>query len=466
MSLKTFIQQHPRVADAYAFAESVHRGQTRKNGQPYVDHVTNVAATVAELNLDEETVIAALLHDIVEQTPHILSDVENRFGATVARLVGGVERLGAIKYRGNKAQRTAVRVSILGSIDDVRTLIIKLADRLDSMRTIRALPADKQTRIAAETADIYAPLASQLGMQRIGGELAERSFPVLHPKEYENLVASVRDQYRERTAYLKKITPLLVAELGKNTVPLVSMDYRAKHYHSLHEKLQRTGKDLGTIYDLIAIRLIVPSVESCYAALGAVHALWPPVPGRIKDYIALPKQNGYRSLHTTVFSPENKITEIQIRTSEMHEQAENGIAAHWAYKEGNTAAAARFNGDIIQRLRQWREDPGNPQSFRIDFFKDRIFVNTPKGEIVDLPAGATPVDFAYQIHSDVGDTCRGAFVNGKAAALDFRLRSGDVVKIVTQKNKKPSASWLAFVQTNAAKSRIRAHLKKKRSLDA
>jgi GTP pyrophosphokinase len=458
------LRDHARVAEAHAFAKHAHRGQVRKNGEPYINHVTDVAEIVAELNLGEDAVIAALLHDILEQTPYTLDDIAARFGADPAHLITGIERLGTIKYRGNAAQRQVVYSSILGGIDDARILMIKLADRLDNMKTIHALPPETQKRIALETAEIYAPLAAQLGMHRISGDLAEMAFPVLYPDEHRTLVATVTDHYRHRTAYLKRITPILEAVLAQNRITPQFIDYRAKRYHSLYEKLKKADEDISNVYDLIAIRIIVATIEECYAALGIIHSLWPPAPGRIKDYIALPKENGYRSLHTTVFSPSNKLTEIQIRTSEMHTEAEHGVASHFLYKNRGARFTKRFNQELIKRLREWRENPRNTTSFKIDFFRDRIFVNTPKGEIIDLPSGATPVDFAYQIHTEVGNTCRGALVNGRVVPLHFALKSGDSVEILTQKHKKPSTSWLEFVQTNTARYHIRAVLRSRRDL--
>ncbi len=463
MLLKSLVLENSRIADAYAFARRAHRGHMRKNGEPYFNHAVDVASMIAELNLDEDTIIAALLHDVHDQIPHTVKEISSQFGQEIAHLVEGVELLGTIKYHGNAAQRQTVRNSILGGIDDARILMIKLADRLDEMKSIAALPAEKQKRVALETMEIYSPLAAQLGMHRISGELAETAFSITHPKEYQHIVALVKDRYRERTAYLKQITPILKVQLGKHLIKPMIIDHRAKHYYSLYEKLKKSGDDIGRIYDLIAIRIIVSSIEECYSALGAIHSLWPPVPGKIKDYIALPKENGYQSLHTTVFSPREKITEIQIRTSDMHMEAEHGIAAHAIYKQSNNKASSRrINHEIIRGLRQWKENPLNITSFKIDFFKDRIFVNTPKGEVIDLPAGATPVDFAYQIHTEVGNTCRGAMVNNKNVPLNFQLRSGDTIEILTQKNKRPSESWLGFIKTNAAKYHIRTHIKRKR----
>ncbi|MEK7590160.1 MAG: TGS domain-containing protein, partial [Patescibacteria group bacterium] len=335
-----------------------------------------------------------------------------------------------------------------------------------------AVHPQKQKRIALETMEIYAPLAYRLGMQKLSGELEDLAFPYIYPQEHKWLVANVKDRYEEREKYAERFKPILKSEFEKNGIEILRMDSRAKRYTSLYKKLLRYDMSIENIHDLVAIRVIVNNIEDCYAALGIIHKRWPPLPGRIKDYIALPKVNGYRSLHTTVFGADDKITEIQIRTAQMHDEAELGIAAHFAYQNTKgtkdylrrrATFADRKELAWIQQLQSWQKNFGNTeefvQSLKIDFFKDRILVLTPKGEVIDLPAGSTPIDFAYQIHSDVGNNCSGAKVNGKIASLDYELRSGDVVEIITQQNKKPSESWLAFAKTSQAKNHIRAVLR-------
>ena len=344
------------------------------------------------------------------------------------------------------------------------------------MQTLKALPIQKQKRVALETYDIYAPLAYRLGMQNLSGELEDLAFPYLYPDEYKWLIENVRERYEERVRYLERVRPILEEALKKNNIKVAGIDYRAKRYSSLYKKLKRYDMNLDQIYDLVAKRIVVGTIEDCYAALGVIHQMWPPLPGRIKDYIALPKPNGYKSIHTTVFCVDNRPTEFQIRTEKMHEEAENGIAAHWVYEnykettgyiEGKAAFADRKELAWVRQLREWQAALPDSEEFldslKIDFFRDRIFVITPKGKVVDLPYGATPVDFAYQIHTRVGDECCGAKVNNKIAPLDYKLRSGDVVEILTQKSKKPSESWLKSVKTETAKKRIRAAMREKRN---
>jgi GTP diphosphokinase / guanosine-3',5'-bis(diphosphate) 3'-diphosphatase len=363
---------------------------------------------------------------------------------------------------------------ILALSQDIRVIIVKLADRLHNMKTLDAVPPQKQKRIALETMEIYAPIAYRLGMQKISGELEDLAFPYIYPKEHRWLIENTKEKYEEREKYIEKVKPLVATALQKANVEVITIDSRAKRYSSLYKKLLRYDMDVDEIYDLVALRIIVKNIEDCYATLGVIHNLWPPLPNRIKDYIALPKPNGYRSIHTTVFCVDNKITEIQIRTQEMHEEAETGIAAHWiyeqmkgtkAYNEKRAAIGEKKELEWVKQLRNWQKEFNNPEEFleslKIDFFQDRIFAITPKGEVIDLPLGATPVDFAYQIHSEIGDSCTGARVNGKIVPLDYQLRSGDIVEIVTQKNKKPSESWLAFVKTSHARNHIRVALKTK-----
>ena len=470
--IEKLVKENPRIKRAYDLAFKMHEGQKRKNGEPYFNHALATAETIAEWGLDETSIVAGLLHDVVEDTDYPLDKIKSEFGEEVAFLVDGVTKLGKIKYRGVERQVENLRKMMLALSQDLRVVIIKLADRLHNMKTLAALPPQKQKRIALETSEIYAPLAYRLGMQWISGELEDLAFPYIYPKEYRWLIENVNEKYGERAAYIEKAKPMIEKVLKDAGIEVTTVDSRAKRYSSLYKKLLRYDMDIEKIHDLVAMRIVVKNVEDCYAALGIIHNNWPPLPNRIKDYIALPKPNGYRSLHTTVFFVDNKITEIQIRTKEMHDEAETGIAAHWAYelsknsKEYLNKEASFANKRELQwvnQLKTWQNEFSNPEEFleslKIDFFKDRIFVITPKGEVMDLPAGSTPVDFAYQIHTDVGNSCAGARVNGKIVPLDYQLHSGDIVEVHSQKNKKPSESWLDFVKTTNAKNHIKSGLK-------
>ena len=470
--MNELIRSSDLIKRAYEFSKKAHGGQKRKNGEPYVNHPIAAAEAVVAWGLDEATVAAALLHDTIEDTRFTLQDVRNEFGDEVAFLVDGVTKIGRVRYRGVEAKVENLRKFILYLSQDIRVILVKLADRLNNMKTLYALPPAKQKRIALETMEIYAPLAYRLGMQKLSGELEDLAFPYLYPQEYKWMIENVKERFEERERYSKRIRPALEKELKQDGIEITRMESRAKRYTSLYKKLLRYDMNVDSIYDLVAMRVIVKSVEDCYAALGTVHKIWPPVPHRFKDYIALPKANGYRSLHTTVFGPENKITEVQIKTQQMHEAAELGIAAHFAYQqtkdtkaylERNAAMADKKELAWIQQLRNWQKNFTNPeefvQSLKIDFFKDRILTLTPQGEVIDLPVGATPVDFAYQIHTDVGNHCSGAKVNGKITPLDHPLKSGDMVEIMKQKNKGPSETWLEFVHTGNARNHIRAALR-------
>jgi len=459
------------IQKAFSFSKSAHQGQKRKSGEEYFNHSYQTALQLAEWGLDSKTISAGLLHDVAEDTLNTLDDIKNSFGEEVVFLVNGVTKLGRLKYRGAQRQVENLRKMFLAISEDLRVVLIKLADRLHNMKTLGAVPLQKQKRIALETDEIYAPLAYRLGMQNLAGELEDLSFPYLHPQEYKWLSENVKEKYEERLKYLEKVKSVVNDLLEKINIPPIGIDFRAKRYSSLYKKLIRHEMNLEQIYDLVAFRIIVSSIEECYATLGAIHQMWPPLPGKIKDYIALPKPNGYRSLHTTVFCVDNKIVEFQIRTKEMHDEAENGIAAHWAYheaKEKNIEKKPVFTNrkelEWVNQLKNWQEEFLNSgeslEALKIDFFKDRIFAITPKGEVIDLPAGSTPVDFAYSIHSQIGDSCVGAKINNRIVPLDYQIQSGDMVEILIQKNKKPSESWVRFVKTDIAKKRIRSSLKK------
>ncbi len=465
------------VARAFLFSEKAHGSQKRKSGDPYFRHVLATAEILAEWHLDDATIAAGLLHDTVEDTGVNLETIQKEFGEEVAFLVDGVTKLGRIKYRGVEGKVENLRKMILALSQDLRVIFIKLADRLHNMRTLAVLPPEKQRRVALETDEIYAPLAYRLGMQNLSGELQDLSFPYLYPEEYRWLLRATKEQYEKRLAYLKSIKPQVEKLLKQHNIHPIAIDFRAKRYGSLYKKLLRHDMDIEKIYDLVAMRIVVGAIPECYAVLGVLHEHWPPLPGRIKDYVAMPKPNGYRSLHTTLIGPEKKIIEFQIRTKDMHEENEYGIAAHWLYeqkKKGEVVSAKKMTEEVrwVQQLKNWMErfrgEQSDPQDFlrsmKIDFFRDRIFAITPMGEVIDLPVGATPVDFAYHIHSEVGNTCVGAKVNNELVPLDHKLQSGNLVEIITQKNKKPSEDWLKFVKTSIARDHIRSALRAKNQL--
>lgn len=466
MTFEGLLKNSPDIKKAFDFSKKAHSGQKRKNGEPYFNHPLATAKTIIEeWKFDDlATTAAALLHDVAEDTPHDINEIKKNFSEEIVFLVDGVTKLGHVKYRGIETRIENMRKFILALSKDIRVLLIKLADRLHNMRTLNALPPQKQRRIALETMEIYAPLAYRLGMFKVSGELEDLAFPYIYPQEHKWLLENVKEKFEEREKYAKKIIPIITERLKSNNVLLTKIDFRAKRYASLYRKLLKHEMNLDDIHDLVAIRAIVPTIENCYNALGVIHKIWQPLPNRIKDYIALPKINGYKSLHTTIFGPEQKIIEIQIRTPEMHEIAENGIAAHWAYQKNKAAIISSAQEmSLVQKLRNWQTNKAsNLEDLKIDFFKDRIMSLTPKGEVIDLPQDSTPVDFAYQIHSEVGNHCVGAKINGRIASLDTKLKSGDLVEILLQKNKLPSEAWLSFVKTTNAKNHIRSALKYKK----
>ncbi len=483
MSLRESLKTHPDtlIARAYAFAEKAHRAQKRRSGEPYFNHVLATAEILSQWHMDEATIAAGLLHDTVEDTGVSLEKIRAEFGDEVAFLVDGVTKLGRLKYRGVESKAENMRKMVLALSQDLRVVFIKLADRMHNMHTLDALPPVKQKRIALETSEIYAPLAYRLGMYSVSGELEDIAFAYLSPKEYEWLKRTTEEQYAERLAYLESIKPEVEALLKKHEIKNFRIDFRAKRYSSLYKKLLKRNMDIGSVHDLVAMRIIVGTVAECYAVLGVIHEAWPPVPGRIKDYIALPKPNAYRSLHTTVIGPDEHLVEFQIRTREMHEESEYGVAAHWLYKEKDKrrgVSPEKLAHDIawVRQLREWQDrvfgsEGGDAEgkvdaenfleAMKIDFFRHRIFVITPRGDVIDLPAGATPIDFAYHVHSELGDQATGARVNGILMPLDHELASGDMVEIVRQRGKKPSEDWLKFAKTEAARNHIRAALRAK-----
>lgn len=461
------------IEKAFQFAQEKHQNEVRYSGEPYFVHPYAVAKTLAEMHLDTNTIVAGLLHDVCESAPEEekearKKEIEKKFGKDVAFLVEGVTKLGKLRAHGEERYLENMRRMFLSIAQDVRVVLIRLADRLHNMQTLSAVPQHKQKRIADETLEIYAPLAGRLGMGKLRGELEDLSFPYSYPKEYDALIDKIKERREHKEVYLAKVKYKLSEELKKAKIPVVSVDARVKHVFSLYRKLQRHNDNLDEIYDVVALRIVVKDIEDCYAALGIVHKLWRPLPGRIKDYIALPKPNGYQSIHTTVFCLDGEITEFQIRTEKMHDEAEHGIAAHWIYThQGKPKAGGSVSKSLkwIAQIREWQNEAEGTKEFlenlKIDVFKNRIFVFTPTGDVIDLPEGATPVDFAYLVHSEIGNHCAGAKINNKMMSLDHPLKNGDKCEIIVQKSKKPSRSWLSFVKTNYAKSKIRAALEKK-----
>ncbi len=455
---------------AYEFAKDAHKGQKRASGEPYITHPLAVAVTLAKLRLPENIIVAGLLHDVPEDTPVTLKDIENNFGKDVASMVQGITKLGKIKYRGMERYVENLRKMFVAMASDIRVILIKFADRIHNLSTLDALPARKRVRIALESLEIYAPIANRLGMGEIQGKIEDLSFKYVLPKDYEWVSSLVKERYRAKERYLSKVAEKIGAELRKNGVKPANIHGRTKHLYSLYKKLLKYNRDMGKIYDLVALRVIVDSVADCYATLGVIHQMWKPLKGRIKDYIAQPKPNGYQSLHTTVFCDGGEIVEIQIRTQQMHEEAEYGIAAHWHYVEEGKESPEALNAQIawvkdLIRIQQEEIKKGDGamveslENVKLDIFQKRIFVFTPQGDVIDLPEDATPVDFAYAIHSDIGDKCTGARINNEMATLSARLYSGDMCEIITDKNRKgPNPDWLESVKTHHAKDRIRAYV--------
>src|SRR4051812_46601992 len=457
------------IEDAYEVARDAHRDQVRRSGDPYIAHPLGVAMILSDLGLDDITLAAALLHDAVEDTSVTLDDLQARFGSDVSAIVDGVTKLDRLEFDSREAQQAAtMRKMLVAMAKDVRVLLIKLADRLHNMRTIASLPEAKQKRIAQETLDIYAPLAHRLGVQDVKWQLEDLAFAVLHPKRYAEIEAMVLQHAGERERYLDDVVGAVRARLEQLQIN-ADVTGRPKHYWSIYEKMVVRGKEFAEINDLVGARVTVDSVKDCYGALGSIHALWRPVQGRFKDYIAMPKFNLYQSLHTTVVGPQGRAVEFQIRTVEMHRRAEYGVAAHWGYKEQRNPTE-----DLVwlQRIVDWQTETDDPadfmQSLKIDLEQDEAFVFTPKGKVVTLPTGATPVDFAYAIHTEVGHRCIGARVNARLVPLDSALQSGDTCEIFTSKveGAGPSRDWLQFVHTPRARSKIRQWFSRERRVDA
>jgi GTP diphosphokinase / guanosine-3',5'-bis(diphosphate) 3'-diphosphatase len=455
------------VRRAYERALAAHAGQRRLSGEEYVNHPMEVAAILADLQLDAQTLAAALLHDTVEDTPLTAEEVEREFGPEVAHLVDGVTKLGRISLRSDQQQQAEnIRKMMVAMAQDLRVVLIKLADRLHNMRTLDPLPEVKRRKISRETLDIYAPLAHRLGIGQIKWELEDLAFRNLEPDAYEDVAKRIARKRTERERLVADLRDILAAEL-ENVGIKADITGRPKHIYSVWQKMTRDKKDFTEIYDLSAIRVLVDTVRDCYGVLGVVHSLWKPVPGRFKDYVAMPKSNGYQSLHTTVITHTGEPIEIQIRTHEMHRVAEFGVAAHWTYKEGGKGDEFDEKLGWLRSLLEWQTEAGDAESFvdtvKIDLLEDEVYVFTPKGDVLNLPTGSTPVDFAYRIHTEVGHRCVGAKVNGRMVPLDYELKNGEIIEILTAKAPHgPSRDWLNFVKSASAKERIRKWFKSQR----
>jgi len=454
------------ISAAFAFAVTAHGDQQRVSGEPYVSHPLAVAQILAELGLDPVAVTAAILHDVPEDTDYSLGDLEERFGVDVARLVDGVTKLSKFSTLSHEQQQAEnIRKMFLAMAEDIRVVLIKLADRLHNMRTLSSLPPAKQQRIAKQTAEIYAPLAERLGIWQMKWELEDLSFKYLDPEAYRELAGQLESHRRAREAYVKRAMDVLDAALLDAGIK-ADLSGRPKHLYSIYRKMQRKRAEFGEIYDVHALRVLVADVRECYAALGVVHSLWRPIPGQFDDYIAMPKNNGYQSLHTAVVALDGKPLEVQIRSRDMHRVSEIGIAAHWRYKEGSRSDRA-YDAKLawVRQLMEWQQDVSDATEFvegvKLDIFQDQVFVFTPKGDVKDMPAGATPLDFAYRIHTEVGHACIGAKVNNRLVPLDYKLKNGDIVEIVTTKSAHgPSRDWLNIVTTSHAKEKIRQWFKR------
>jgi guanosine-3',5'-bis(diphosphate) 3'-pyrophosphohydrolase len=449
----------------YELADAAHEGQQRASGESYIEHPLAVARILADMEMDKATIAAAILHDVVEDTVVTAEEVSEKFGPEIAQLVEGVTKLTRIPYQSKEdAQVENLRKMFMAMAKDIRVIIIKLADRLHNMRTLASLPPEKQLSIARETLEIYAPIAHRLGIWKIKWDLEDLCLRYLDPEMYRDIAERVAKKRAEREAAVSNVVDLLRAQFERLGLH-ADVTGRPKHFYSIYTKLKK-GRDFSTIYDLTAVRIIVDSVKDCYASLGTVHSIWKPLPGRFKDYIAMPKPNMYQSLHTTVVGPGGDPLEIQIRTLEMHRTSEYGIAAHWRYKEGGKGDKFESKLTWLRSLLEWQNDMRDSRAFmenlKLDLFENQVFIFSPKGDVYSLPSAAVPLDFAYQVHTDVGNRCVGAKVNGKIVPLDYQLKNGDICEILTNKSARPSLDWLSLVRTSSAKHKIKQWFRKER----
>ena len=465
--ISQFKENHPKadttmIQLAFEFAQKAHADQKRKNGEPYIQHSLHTAFVLTQIKADLETVVAGLLHDIPEDTEYTLADIEKNFGEEVADLVEGITKLSKIKYRGIERYSESLRKMFLAMAKDLRVILIKFADRLHNLRTLESLPLEKRLRIAKETLEIYAPIAGLLGVFRLKWQLEDICFKHLYPEEYKKLEYKyeVEKKY-EHNQYIQKTKNILGAKLKETKIPF-QITSRFKHLYGIYLKMQKKDRKFAEIYDVFAMRVVVPSIADCYKTLGIIHSLWRPNPSRFKDYIAVPKPNGYRALHTTVYGLESKSCEFQIRTKEMDEQAKFGIAAHWYYKAKGSVSINQpgWVKEVLKIQKDTEDTLDFIKQIKFDVFHDRIFVFTPKGDVFDLPKGSTPIDFAYYVHSDIGNQAVGAMVNDKIATLDQGLKNGDLVEIIREKKRKgPSRDWLKIVKTATARNKIKQNLR-------
>jgi len=452
------------IQKAADFAEKAHGEQKRLSGEPYFVHVFETGKNLARIGMDIKTIVAGLLHDVLEDTKTSEKTLTENFGEEIVFLVKGVTKLGTLKYQGHERHVESLRKFFVAMANDLRVVIIKLADRLHNLHTLEFVREEKRKRISLESIEVYAALANRLGMGKLKGEIEDAAFPYAYPKEYAEIEEIIKEKKELYKKHLEEVRVNLEKILTENNIKVVEINYRIKHKYSLWKKLQRYNMDIEKIYDIVALRVVVENLEDCYKTLGIVHSTWKPLIGRIKDYIALPKPNGYQSIHTTIFTGSGGIAEIQIRTKEMHAEAAYGIAAHFIYKEKGKAKLDKSQIEWIEGLKNLKNTENDPKKFienlKTDFFSHRIFIFTPKGDIIDLPVNSTPIDFAYMIHSDIGNHVASAKVNGKIAQIFVSLKNGDIVEILHKKDAHPSSKWLDHTKTTTAKKHIKAYLDK------